>query len=126
MPTYTYRCPWCNNEWDRFFPFDESDTPVYCSYDGCHAEKVLSIGAFHRSMPAHYNMSVGKHVSNIREFKDDLKRASETASQRTGIAHNFTPIDMRDPAQTRATEDGLETTRKRETDTGQREAKKWL
>lgn len=125
MPNYLYRCPWCGDEFYKYFQFADSNTIVYCGHDGVACDKVLGVAAFHRAMPEHFNHSVGKYVSNEREFRDDLKRASDEASQRLGLPHNFVPIDMRDPAQTHATEEGLDATHRQQTATGQREAKKW-
>ena len=47
-------------------------------------------------MMSHYNATVGKEVSDMRGFKDDLKRKSEEATLRTGIEHNYEPIDYQE------------------------------
>jgi hypothetical protein len=52
-------------------------------------------------MEAHFNPAVGRHVSNGRDFRDALKRASDEASENTGMEHRYVPIDMRDRDATR-------------------------
>lgn len=48
---------------------------------------------FNSVMQEHYNHSVGKPISSMRQFKDELKRSSDRASERTGITHDFQPAD---------------------------------
>lgn len=67
------------------------------------------------SMPEHFNNTLGEHVSNPRQFSDGLKRKSEEVSIRTGISHDFQPVDpadMRDMAAHGVTEEGLDETRR--------------
>jgi hypothetical protein len=45
-------------------------------------------------MHEHWNHSVGKPVSSMRQFKDDLARASERQSEVTGMEHRYVPVDM--------------------------------
>lgn len=64
----------------------------------------------------HFNHSVGAYVSSMREFKDHLKRGSEAQSLRTGVDHNYVPVD---PGEGRGvTESGLDETRKRRRELG--------
>lgn len=73
--------------------------------------------SFSRSFQPHFNHSVGKFVNNKREFSDELKRASESASLRTGIDHNYKPIEMNEAPG--VTNEGLDETAKRRRETGQ-------
>jgi hypothetical protein len=59
-------------------------------------------------MVEHYNPTVGRYVTGQRDFKDGLKRASESATLRTGTEHNYQPADLNDMAAVGATEEGLE------------------
>lgn len=63
--------------------------------------------SFKRSMPAHYNQSAGTYVSNERQLHDSFKAQSEAASIRTGIEHNFTPVDPQDTERLGVTTEGL-------------------
>lgn len=58
-------------------------------------------------MPAHFNQSAGTYVSNDRELKDAFKAQSEAATERTGIEHNFVPVDPQDTARLGVTTEGL-------------------
>lgn len=44
-------------------------------------------------MHSHFNHSVGKPISDMKQFTDALKRKSDEATERTGIPHNFVPAD---------------------------------
>jgi hypothetical protein len=66
-----------------------------------------------RSFPEHFNNSVGEFVSNKRQFYDGLKRQSEVQSIRTGVEHNYQPVDptdMADPSAHGVTDEGLDAT----------------
>lgn len=68
---------------------------------------------FRRSMPEHFNTSTGAYVSNERDFRDGLKRKSEEMSIRTGMTHNYQPVDVTDMKALGVTDDGLEETKRR-------------
>lgn len=68
---------------------------------------------FRRGMAPHFNQSTGTYVSSQREFNDGLKRASEAATLRTGMDHNFQPVDVTDMKSLGVTDEGLEETRRR-------------
>jgi len=125
VPNYEYRCPWCEGESVYYHTFEDYDHPEYCPHDGVLLDKVL--GAYFKTpMQGGYSPSTGSYVSSERDLADQLKVASEAASNRTGISHNFVPIDMRDRAQTGQTDDGLDATIRREVAEGKREVKQWL
>jgi len=63
-------------------------------------------------MPEHFNVAVGRPVSSSKQFADELKRKSEEASLRTGMDHNFVPVDVTDMKAVGATDEGLDHTRK--------------
>lgn len=44
-------------------------------------------------MQSHFNSTVGKPISDMNQFRDELKRSSDAATERTGIVHDFQPID---------------------------------
>lgn len=88
-------------------------------------EKVLGVN-FIKPMQDGYSPSTGSYISSEQDLSEQLKRASEAASQRLGIEHRFTPIDMRDRAQTGQTDEGLDATMARQVAEGKREVKQWL
>jgi hypothetical protein len=69
-------------------------------------------------MPEHFNASVGHYVSNSREFADQLKIKSEEASLRTGMDHNFQPVDVTEAKALGVTDEGLEQTHRTHHDRG--------
>jgi hypothetical protein len=81
---------------------------------GAHPTRVWSFN-HSRTVPEHFNNSVGEFVTNKRQFYDGLKRQSEASSIRTGIEHDFQPVDptdMRDASAHGVTEEGLDSTRR--------------
>lgn len=64
--------------------------------DTCYGCKLLSVEFGKPTFQPHYNHAVGKFVRSQREFDDALKRASHSASERTGIHHNYEPIHPSD------------------------------
>lgn len=89
-----------------------------CPVCGCRLQRKVSF-SFHRSMPEHYNSAVGEFVSGKHSFRDALKRKSEEQTLRTGIEHNYEPVDLRDQAACGATDEGLYETEKKQHDSGQ-------
>jgi hypothetical protein len=115
---YPYQCNSCGAEAHHanFSPIGgHLDLPCQC----CGGLMVRRASfQFRRSMAAHFNQSTGTYVSNEREFADGLKLASEEASARTGMDHNFIPVDVTDMKALGVTDEGLEHTKKVRRDTG--------
>lgn len=124
MILYTYRCRDCGATRDI------SDNPngVFpCS--GCEDGIMRRVFSFNvqPAMQEHFNPSVGTVVSSKRQHADLLKRQSEAATIRTGIPHNYVPVD---PADSRAvfgvTDEGLDATRAREVEDGKRDVQRYF
>lgn len=49
-------------------------------------------------MQEHFNHSVNKPISDMKQYRDQLKRASDAATESTGIPHNFQPADYKELA----------------------------
>lgn len=98
MPTYTYRCRTCRLESDLVSLVEHRDLARRCLCGG-RLVRVFRPGHlfFRRSWDTHFNASVGRVVTNDREFRDSLKRGSEEMSVRLGYDHSFVPVT--DPAQ---------------------------
>jgi prophage antirepressor-like protein len=89
--------------------------------------KVISSPFFLRTpIESRYNPAVGKAIRNKRQLTDELKRASEERTLKTGIVHDYAPVDLRDKEALGVTDEGLYETAKRQTDEGQREVRRWL
>ena len=77
-------------------------------------------------MHEHFNHSVGKPISDRRQFAAELRRKSEEMTERTGTPHNYVAVDLGDKTGLNVTDEGMDSTLRRQTETGQREVKKWL
>lgn len=113
---YSYFCTVCGNEdIDETFSYVGDIGPHPCSVCGSIMRRGFSF-SFRRSMQEHFNTSTGTYVSTRRDFEDDLKRKSEEASHRTGMDHNFVPVDMNDMKALGVTDEGLEETHRKHHD----------
>jgi hypothetical protein len=126
MPNYTYRCPDCFAERMLYYPFHESDMPVFCQYEGAQMDKVLGVNYIHSGIEPHYNSAVGAYVQNMTDLSDKMKIASDDATERLGIPHDFRPVDPRDTEKLGVTEEGLDATMAAQVRDGKRDVKKWL
>jgi predicted nucleic acid-binding Zn ribbon protein len=128
MPTYEYRCT-CER---RKLIVCSSEDPTKTLYDNgqmtCEvcSSTFLRVFSFRAApvMHSHWNDSVGEEVSSMAGFKDALKRKSDEATERTGIPHDFQPIDWHDPAVAPKSDAGMQSTHDRAVATGQREPSK--
>lgn len=91
MPEYSFRCP-CGAELSTSRPMTADTQRKYHDACGLDAQRIYSDFSFRR-FQEHFSPAVGKVVSSEKEFRDDLKKASEQATARTGIEHNFVPMD---------------------------------
>lgn len=120
---YEYKCRQCGYRVD----LTTLTGPYSCpNCEGGVVKRVFSFNV-QPSMAEHYNPSVGTVVSSKRQHFDLLKRQSEAATIRTGIPHNYVPVD---PADSRAvfgvTDEGLDATRAREVEDGKRDVQRYF
>lgn len=124
MPVYEYKCGVCNLSWDLSATIQEYDS--FAGYDHCPycgaEDKVARVFSFSvkPTMAEHMNNTTGQVVSSERQFKDQLKRQSEEATIRTGIEHNFVPVDHNDRQTLGVTSEGLDATYNRRKELGMR------
>lgn len=155
MPVYEYQCPRCGNhlaismtiqEYERataelsleeeYRQLDEglpprTTLPPLCFHGGTGVGNTVMRRIFSFSKPPafeeHFNLTTGTVTSSARAHANELKRMSEEASARTGMPHNFVPVH---PSEAREaygiTDEGLDSTYRKEVETGQREVKQWL
>lgn len=79
--------------------------------------------ALHRPMKEHFNLATGRWESSMAGIKERFKKASEEATERTGIPHDFQPVDMRDKEALGVTDEGLDETYRRQRETGETEGR---
>lgn len=101
MPIYQFRCRECGSSKETV----NQPSPFPCSCGSLY-KRVYSFTPM-KPMEGHFNHSLGKYVSNEREYRDGLKAASEAASLSTGIDHNFVPVDYHDKKAFGVTDEGL-------------------
>lgn len=76
------------------------DSLGICWTQGCHGEvRRKFVVALHRPMQEHFNHTTMKPVSDMRQFRDQLKAAGEKATEETGIPHSYAPVDLKELAQ---------------------------
>ena len=110
MAEYLWKCPGCRL---TFVTFSRTDIPR-CSVCGTDSRRVFSFNA-RLSMPEHFNYSVGGYVTNERQLRDAFKEASDSASERNGIEHNYEYLsraEMADPSAHGVTGEGLDETQR--------------
>ena len=125
MPVYLYRCHECGvhgEKWQRH----TDDHLLTCPECDADALKRVYSFAMRAIMHEHFDHTVGKVISDPRQFKEELSRASEKEAERTGRKVNYVPVDLGDRESLRVTEEGMDSTMRRKTETGQREVKQWL
>jgi hypothetical protein len=113
MPSYEWRCT--NPKVHHRMVFTMSISEYEEQFEGMAAlcrecqYPLVRIFSFapKRMMHEHFNLSSGTVVSDHKQFRDDLKRASERATLRTGIPHDYQPVDLGEKEALGVTEEGL-------------------
>lgn len=125
MPVYQYRCGACLEYGEKWQSLKE-DRLVVCP--DCHEPELRRVYSFNFAsmMHEHFDYTVGKVISDRKQFVAELRRHSEEATERTGIPHNYVPVDLGDKDALNVTEEGMDSTIRRKTEQGEREVKKWL
>jgi Zn ribbon nucleic-acid-binding protein len=105
---YEYKCPACGQ---REMDPERADrlhrACVRCGHSPLHRRFSISVRP---SMQEHFNPTVGRHVSSMRQFEDALKQESENYTLRTGIEAKFVPHDPHDAKALGVTHEGLDAT----------------
>lgn len=129
MPTYEFACDHCGSVALSQHSFEEDTFSLtFCCHNcqsGTLRRQVSSFGII-SGVDGHYNHSLGRYVTGMRDFKSGLARKSDQMTERTGIPHNYEPIDHMEKKALGVTEEGLDSTRAAEMAQGKREARKWL
>lgn len=118
MPLYEYKCKNCNAVYESFTRGLEDVTP--CADCATPIKRVFSV-SLQTPLHDHFNHAVGKYVTGKRQLRDEFKRASDDATERTGIEHNFVPVDPHDKETFGVTEEGLAETHNRKVQLGLKE-----
>lgn len=122
MPLYEYRCRACGGTQTTYHRGGPPPSPPRCPLCAIPLSRRFSF-SHHQGWPEHYNPTVGRVVTSKADFRSALDQASEEATVRTGIEHNFAPVDLRDTEALGVTRDGLEETFRRKHDAAVREGR---
>lgn len=92
MPVYCFAC--CGEELSTVRPMSADTMTKLCPVCGEQARRLFSVP----SAPVfeeHYSIATGQMVRSDKDFKQQLKKASDEATERTGIPHNYVPTEIR-------------------------------
>ena len=108
MTIYEYRCTECGytaNVTDR------ADSLGACPARQCSGllKRVWRVN-FGAVMQEHFNATVGKPISDGRQFERELRRMSDERTAATGIEHRFAPVDPTDTKTLGVNHEGLAST----------------
>lgn len=132
MPIYDYQCELCGHKFERVFSIHEYSRTTLCPMPTCNHRSHIIItqfpGVTHGMVrETHYNKTVGKVVSNDTEFKSELSRQSDVASERNQFPVSFQPIDHHESKEhLGVTDEGLDSQRRQQVDSGQVPTKQYF
>lgn len=100
MPIYEFKCPRCGATTTTMIrPRDgrlHQPCPALCGFGG-PLRRVFSF-TFRPVLHAGWNPTVGREISDHKQFASELTRASDKAEEETGIPHRYAPVDYGDLA----------------------------
>lgn len=107
MPIYEYKCPVCGNRIPSTKRDNRLPTQV-CITCGNRVEYKRVFGfALKPMMHSHFNRSVQKPISDMRQYRDELKRKSDEESARDGMERNYVPVDLGDTQSIGVSNEGI-------------------
>ena len=115
---YGYKCPACKQTYTSSQRGDRLlITCVECGYHTLHRD--YSGISLSPPMQEHWNTSLNRPISSMRQFEDGLKAEGERLSQYTQVEQR---LEVLDPEQAKigVTDEGLEATNRKRVQTGQR------
>lgn len=120
MPQYEYRCDGCKTPYTIV---DSMEGDTKAEFDRGLMAHIMPDGSvcgmFKRDfssvhiapvMQEHMNATVGKPISDMGQFKRELREAGEKLEERTGVPHDFQPVDLRDKDSLGVDDTGLDAT----------------
>ncbi len=127
VPTYQFDCTACDQLLEVVRPMSiGAPESVICPDCLARITRRVFHVAVQTPFAEHYNHTVGKRVSSMKQFRSDLVRASEHAEERTGIPHRFVPVDGADAAAATGADAngaGMDATNRRLVSRGERKTK---
>lgn len=103
MPLYEFKCRKCGLK-SSTLNHDEQPICQLCSNPMGRDYSFFVKTPFQ----PHYNTAVGQYVRTQAEFESHLSRLSDAQTERTGILHNYQPVEIGDRDAYGATEEGMD------------------
>ncbi len=106
MPLYEYKCVWCG------FPVQSQERGnrlhTWCVSCDVHTDHKRVFGfALKPIMHEHFNRSVQRPISSMKQYADELKRKSDEESARDGMERRYVPVDLGDTQSLGVTNEGI-------------------
>ncbi len=101
---YERKCKECNHSF-IVLNKDVSEPCPRCS--SSITRRVFSFNPITSFQP-HYSTALGRYVTTRQDFLDGLAKASEANTIRTGVEHNYVPVEWQDSSAFGATDDGMD------------------
>ena len=126
MPIYEFKCEDCGLDFQSFRSVGDTAPP------NCPTCRAVTKRKFSRfGMPVTFNegwnQQLGSYVTSYRDHSEQLKRKSEADTLHTGIPCQYEPVHPADQREVFGiTDEGLDATYRRQTDTGQRQKQIWV
>jgi putative FmdB family regulatory protein len=97
MPVYEYVCRSCGMAETFHLDVGDRDRPVHLGCMECGTGRMKRRFSFHPApvMHSHFNVSVGKEISDMGQFRDEAKRVNER-SEAAGRPSHAEPVDLMD------------------------------
>lgn len=106
MTVYAYQCAKCGATIDSAVRADNLGLHDLC---GGLLKRLWRVN-FGAVMQEHFNATVGKPISDGRQFERELRRMSDERTAATGIEHRYAPVDPTDTKTLGVTNEGLDST----------------
>ena len=94
MALYEYACDECGDFLAKF-PLGAAPRTEICAGCGQARPRRYSMNPT-QVMHEHWNVSAQQPISSRRQHADVLRRQSEEATERTGVPHDFQPVDVQE------------------------------
>jgi len=119
MPEYEYKCESCGFvhtihdavDGDMKTIFDKGES-MHSGPEGGWCGYMKRVFSFHMApvMQEHMNVTIGKPISDMKQFQRELRQAGDQLEERTGIPHDFQPCDLTDKDALGVDDTGLKAT----------------
>jgi len=110
MPSYPYRCRLCGDPYLFVMSVTEHDHFGLRCHCGGELRRVWTVPYVLKAgfMETHFNHTTGSVVTNMADFREQLKIKSDQMSERLGFEQRLVPVDPDQPKALGVTPDGLE------------------